>query len=143
MIQFESTTTATSEAISDLTDSVMTFLQEKGVETRATHHTALVLSEILTNLSSHAGGREQPVRVLVAVESDKVIGEVIDRSKPFDPRLAPEPVLDAEPEDRPIGGLGLYLVRKLTSALEYVRRDDQNCTTFAIKREHPAARANP
>jgi serine/threonine-protein kinase RsbW len=143
MIHFEITTKATSEAISNLTDSVMAFLQQRSVDTRAIHHTALVLSELLTNLSSHAGGREQPIKISVGVEPDKVVGEIIDSSKPFDPRLAPEPILHATAEDRPIGGLGLYLVRKLTCALEYARRNGENCTTFAIRRDQPAGTAKP
>jgi anti-sigma regulatory factor (Ser/Thr protein kinase) len=36
--------------------------------------------------------------------------------------------------DRPAGGLGLHLVRKLSSDLEYARRTDENYTSFAVSR---------
>jgi anti-sigma regulatory factor (Ser/Thr protein kinase) len=68
------------------------------------------------------------------VEPDKVIGEIVDGGPPFDPGLAPDPAFDLALDDRPIGGLGLYLVRKLSSTLEYTRRNDENHTSFAISR---------
>ncbi len=132
--QFETSTLATSDAIADLTDQVMTFLSNHGVETRATHHTALVLNEVLTNLGTHGGCRDRAARIALVVEPDKVIGEIVDGGPPFDPRFAPDPAFDLAFDDRPIGGLGLYLVRKLSSALEYTRRNDENHTSFAISR---------
>ena len=132
--RFETTALATEQGISDLTDRVLAFLEEQGVEARPTHHTALVLNEVLTNLGTHGGCQDRPARVVIAVEPDKVTGEIVDRGPPFDPRLAPAPALDLAADDRPIGGLGLYLVRKLSCALEYARRNDENCTIFAVKR---------
>jgi anti-sigma regulatory factor (Ser/Thr protein kinase) len=113
--RFETSALATSDAITNLTDQVMAFLGTHGVETRATHHTALVLNEVLTNLGTHGDCRERPAKIALVVEPDKVI-------------------LD----DRPIGGLGLYLVKKLSSALEYTRRNEQNYTRFAISRREDA-----
>lgn len=133
-VRFEASTLATPEAISDLTDRLMAFLEEQGVEMRATHHTALVLNEVLTNLSTHGGCYDRPAKIIVSVGPDSVTGEIVDCGPPFDPRLAPEPSLDVAAADRPIGGLGLYLVKKLSSALEYQRRNEENCTIFAISR---------
>ena len=138
--RFETTALATEEGISELTDRVLSFLEQHGVEARATHHTALVLNEVLTNLGTHGNWREHPARVAIAVEPDKVTGEIFDRGPPFDPRLAPAPALDLSADDRPIGGLGLYLVRKLSCTLEYRRRNDENCTSFAIRRGNALAR---
>ena len=134
MTRFEASTLATSDAIIDLTDRVMTFLSDHGVETRATHHTALILNEVLTNLGTHGGCRDRAARIALVVEPDKVTGEIVDAGPPFDPRLTPDPAFDLAPNDRPIGGLGLYLVKKLSSALEYTRRNDENYTNFAISR---------
>jgi anti-sigma regulatory factor (Ser/Thr protein kinase) len=134
MTRFETSILATPETISALTDKVMTYLEEQGVEGRTTHHVGLVLDEVLTNLATHGNCSDRPAKIAVSVEPDKVVGEVIDTGPPFDPRLAPDPSLDIAAADRPVGGLGLYLVRKLSSALEYTRRNNENCTTFAIAR---------
>lgn len=134
-IRFESSTLATPVAIDLLIDRVIAFLEQHGVDARATHHTALVLSEVLTNLATHGDCRDRPAKIAVTAEPDRVTGEIIDSGPPFDPRLAPEPSLDVSVAERPIGGLGLFLVRKLCSALEYARRNGENCMIFAINRE--------
>jgi anti-sigma regulatory factor (Ser/Thr protein kinase) len=64
-----------------------------------------------------------------------VTGEIIDSGSPFDPREAPEPDLDSNTTERRVGGLGLFLVRRFASALEYAQRNGENYTTFAVPRE--------
>jgi len=132
---FEASILPTPDVIAAVTDQVMAFLEQQGVDARAAHHTGLVLSEILTNLATHGACRDRPAKIAVTIGPDKVTGEIVDSGPPFDPRLAPEPSLDVSLDERPIGGLGLFLVRKLTSSLEYARRNDENCMIFAIRRE--------
>jgi anti-sigma regulatory factor (Ser/Thr protein kinase) len=134
MTRFETSVLARPEIMSDLTEKVMAFLSDQGVDTRATHHVALVFEEVLSNLATHGNCRNVLARIAVRVSPNKVIGEVIDAGPPFDPRLAPDPPLDIAAADRPIGGLGLHLVRKLSSDLEYARRDGENFMRFAISR---------
>ncbi len=133
--RFESSTLATPEGIDALIDQVIAFLEQRCVDARATHHTALVLSEVLTNLATHGDCRDRPAKIVIAAEPDRVVGEIIDSGPPFDPLLAPEPSLDVSVAERPIGGLGLYLVRKLCNGLEYTRRNGENCLIFTIGRE--------
>lgn len=134
MNRFETSLFARPDAMSDLTEKVMAFLSEHGVDSRATHHVALVFEEVLSNLATHGNCRDIPAKIAVGVSPDKVIGEVVDCGPPFDPRLAAEPAFDVASADRPIGGLGLHLVRKFSSDLEYARRDDGNFMRFAIRR---------
>jgi anti-sigma regulatory factor (Ser/Thr protein kinase) len=134
MTQFETSVLARPDAMSDLTDKVMAFLSEQGVDSRATHHVAVVFEEVLSNLAKHGNCRDIPSKIAVRILPDKVIGEVIDAGPPFDPRLAPRPPVGVAAADRPIGGLGLHLVRKLSSDLEYARQNDQNLMRFAIDR---------
>jgi anti-sigma regulatory factor (Ser/Thr protein kinase) len=132
--RFETSILATPEAISGLTGQVMEFLDAQGVEGRPTHHTALILEEILTNLATHGDCQDQPARIAVVVEPEKIAGEIVDTGPPFDPRLGPDPALNVAPGDRMLGGLGLYLVKRLSCALEYARRNDENYMTFAVSR---------
>jgi len=134
MAQFETSVLARPDAMSNLTDKVMAFLSKQGVDSRATHHVALVFEEVLSNLATHGNCRDIPAKIAVSVSPDKVIGEIIDAGPPFDPRLAPRPPIGGPVADRPIGGLGLHLVRKFSSDFEYVRQNDQNLMRFAIER---------
>lgn len=125
---------ATPEAIAALTEQVLAFLAAQQVDARATHHVALIVEELVTNLGSHGNCRDTPAKIKVVVEPGQVTGEIRDTGPPFDPRLAPDPDIDAPIEDRPIGGLGLYLIRELSSALAYSQEDGRNVTRFAITR---------
>lgn len=122
-------------AISDFTSRTMEFLEGAGVDARAVHHVALVLEELLTNIATHGGAPAEPTRVRIRVEPQRVAGEVVDAGTPFDPRGAPEPDVGAALEDRPIGGLGLFLVTELTSELDYACRDGRNHTAFSVGRK--------
>jgi serine/threonine-protein kinase RsbW len=135
MTEFKTAITVGPSAIADLTTRTMGFLQGAGVDARAVHHVALVLEELLTNIATHGGAPAEPTRVRITVEPKRVAGEVIDAGTPFDPRGAPAPDIRASGNDRPIGGLGLFLVTELTSELNYAHRDGRNHTAFAVGRK--------
>ncbi len=128
------TTLATPEAIAGLTDRILSFLKAHGVQARTTHHVAMLVEEILTNLATHGNCAEHPARIGITVEPTEVLVEIVDSGPFFDPRQAPAPNLDLPASERPIGGLGLHLLRQLSHALEYVRRDAENYTTFGVAR---------
>jgi anti-sigma regulatory factor (Ser/Thr protein kinase) len=134
MTALQASALATPEAISGLLEEVMDFLQREAVDTRATHHVALVIEEMLANLGTHGGCRDKPARITVSVEPTRVRGEIVDQGPAFDPRTAPEPDLTASMEEREIGGLGLHLVRQL-STLEYSRQNGENHMTFFVNRK--------
>lgn len=131
---FDTEVLATPETVAALTDQVMAFLHDNKVGARAAHHVALVIEEIVTNLGTHGNCRDAPARIKLEVGAAEVRGEIIDTGPPFDPRQIPDPDIEAALDDRPIGGLGLYLIRKLSSTFEYSHRDGQNATIFAIAR---------
>jgi serine/threonine-protein kinase RsbW len=134
MSAFAAELIAEPQAISALTERVAEFLAACGVDARATHHMALVLDELLTNVATHSEAGEAPVSINVKVLPDRVSAEVLDQGAMFDPRSAPVPDLSVGVEERPIGGLGLLLVQRITDGLVYERAGDHNRTTFSICR---------
>ena len=121
-------------AISELTGSIIAFLEEQHVDARATHRVALIVEEILTNLATHGHSSDRPARITVTVGPMGVKGEIVDSGTPFDPRDAPVPKLDLAPEDRAAGGLGLFLVREFSCKFEYEYKNGENYTMFAVAR---------
>jgi serine/threonine-protein kinase RsbW len=126
--------TAGNDAISDLTAQVMAFLEQAGVDQRAAHHATLVLHELLANVADHGGVPDAKASVSIAVSPVRVTGEVLDGGKMFDPSLARDVDLSADVGARPVGGLGLLLMRRLTESLAYERVGERNRTTFSIGR---------
>jgi anti-sigma regulatory factor (Ser/Thr protein kinase) len=88
----------------------------------------VALDELIANALSHGQTGRDPCSVTVNVELDqeRVTITVADDGMPFDPfgRDAPDTALPVE--ERPIGGLGIHLVRQLMDQVSYQRRDDQN-----------------
>lgn len=91
--------------------------QAAGAALDAAQDLRLAVEEIVTNAITHGGA----TRVALRVEGGggAVTAVVRDDARPFDPRQAPEPDLDASLEQRRVGGLGWYLVRRLMHELRY------------------------
>jgi serine/threonine-protein kinase RsbW len=130
---FTAELTGKQEAISALTERVTAYLVDCGIDAHAVHHMALVLDELLTNVAVHGSG-EAAVSVRLTISPDRVTAEVVDAGAMFDPRVAHNPDVSAGAEQRPIGGLGLWLVHRVTEDLAYEWAGERNRTTFSICR---------
>jgi serine/threonine-protein kinase RsbW len=133
MADFAAELIARQDAISALTQRVAAFLADSGVDARAAYHVELVLDELLTNVAAH-GGAEAPVHVSLTISPDRVAAEVVDGGVAFDPCVARNVDVTAGLEERPVGGLGLLLVQRMTESLTYERAADRNKTRFSIRR---------
>jgi len=97
---------------------------------------ALVVEEIFVNISSYAYAEGQRGDVEIRCETPErgvLCVEVADRGAEYNPLTRLEPNLPARIEDRSVGGLGIFLVRQLTDALEYRRDDGWNRLRFRVK----------
>jgi serine/threonine-protein kinase RsbW len=88
----------------------------------------LVIEELVTNTIKYgyddAGAHEIDLRI--AFEDGRLLIEVRDDGRAFNPleQAAPDTTLPAEQRD--IGGLGIHLVRQMTDSVVYERRDGRN-----------------
>ncbi|MCP4155276.1 MAG: ATP-binding protein [bacterium] len=89
----------------------------------------LVCEEILLNIIDYAyPGKSGEIEIKYKVDPSKkdVELEFSDLGIPFNPLSAPEPDVDAPVEDREIGGLGIFLVRKIMDEVIYKRDGNSN-----------------
>ena len=86
----------------------------------------LVLEEVLMNVISYGAGEGAVphVQLNMAQKDGTLSMEIADNGIAFDPLQLPAPDLHAEIDDRPIGGLGIFLVRELMDSVTY-RRDGE------------------
>jgi len=63
---------------------------------------------------------------------DGLFLELMDDGMPFDPLAQNLPDVDAELEDREVGGLGVFLVRTLSSEVNYHREGDHNVLQLVL-----------
>jgi anti-sigma regulatory factor (Ser/Thr protein kinase) len=92
----------------------------------------LALEEHLTNLMNYAYDDKLAHEILVrcAVDQDTLIIEVEDDGIPFNPLLNPEVDTSVPLKDKPIGGLGIHLIRRFMDKLDYRREAGRNVLTM-------------
>jgi serine/threonine-protein kinase RsbW len=92
----------------------------------------LVLDELITNIIDYGydDDAEHEIRVTMEVEGGTLTIEVEDDARLFDPLKATPPDLSLPLEERPVGGLGIHIVRSLMDAVEHQRRDGRNILTM-------------
>ncbi len=106
-----------------------------GLEASATSSMNLALEEAVVNVMDYAypPGTIDEVHI-DAMASDKELCFVIrDKGKPFDPTAQTEADTTLSIKERPIGGLGIFLVRQLMDSINYERTDNQNVLTLRKK----------
>jgi anti-anti-sigma factor len=133
-----STTIAIKNRLSELErvgHAVEEFGQRLGLPANVTFELSLAVDEVVTNIISYAydDGREHKVVIRLEEQSGDIIVEIEDDGRPFNPLTVPEPRVDLPLEERPIGGLGMHLVRKVTDAVEYHRRGNRNLLVMRKK----------
>ena len=103
-------------------------LSEEGVPDRTIHHVRLVVEELVSNIVRYAFEDQAAHRIDVDVRTElrRVVVTIEDDGRAFNPNEAPAPSLNEPLEQRRIGGLGIFLVKKLTSDLNYSRDNNRN-----------------
>ncbi len=94
----------------------------------------LMLEEVLVNVFTYAypqGGGEAALGYAVASPNCLRI-DVCDSGQEFNPLDKAEPDLDLSLEDRPIGGLGIFLVKKMADSVTYRRENGRNILSFRL-----------
>ena len=96
----------------------------------------VAMDELFGNIARYAyapGEGDATVRINVDAETRVAEVTLIDSGIPFNPLEASQPDTSASAEDRPIGGLGIFLVRKTMDDVSYVRDGDRNVLTLRKK----------
>lgn len=99
----------------------------------------LVLEELGVNIVKHGHDNDPDHQFEIVLDSDTdaLTIELRDEGRPFNPLTdSPEPDVDSGLEDRPVGGLGIYLVRTMMDELSYRREDNHNILTIVKRKEN-------
>ena len=103
---------------------IIDFVGEKLTKFRADAATIsrvqLAVDEASTNIIKYAyGEKEGPLKLIMELNGNELVITLVNWGKPFDPSSIPPPDLTGSLEDRKIGGLGMYFMRKLMDEASY------------------------
>tara|TARA_R110000796_G_scaffold8843_29_gene29315 strand:+ start:44599 stop:45021 length:423 start_codon:yes stop_codon:yes gene_type:complete len=131
MSSFERTLKDGQGGFAGFLEAIESYLDEQCVPSATVAQLMIVFDEVISNVFSHgADGRKPAVHVKIDVREDSVSVEIADDGTAFDPLSQPDPATDLPVEDRPLGGLGLHIVRKLMDDIVYSRKDGWNRLRF-------------
>ena len=127
--------TAVPKNLREVFDFVTEELKKRTDDKKFLRQIKLVVEEIFLNISSYAYHPDVgKTKIAVRVEGDPVPVRVIlifkDSGQPFDPLSESQPDLDADLDERPVGGLGIFLVRNTVDGIQYEYQDGQNVLTI-------------
>ncbi|MDO4616101.1 MAG: ATP-binding protein [Lachnospiraceae bacterium] len=130
------TVTASIEHLQAVTDHVNEKLEKAECPPKALAQIDIAIDEIFSNICRYAYVSTEGTAVIrteIDPETDTVSLTFSDQGIPWNPLEAEEPDIAASAEDRPIGGLGLFLVKNLMDEVNYEYKDGCNRLTIRKK----------
>ena len=115
-----------------LTSFTEAFGEEWNIAPEVVFNLQLALEECATNVIMYAypPGEKHTFLVTAALEQHDLVLTIEDSGQPFDPTEVAEADTTLTAEERPIGGLGIFLVRRLMDSVAYQRVEGKNLLTL-------------
>lgn len=123
---------ATSANLEKMIDFTVSFAQKQGFDKEAIGQIRLACEEALVNVVNYAHpGTEGTVEISCNTAQGRGIKiEIADAGMPFDPLSLPTPDTSLPMEQRKIGGLGIFMIRKNMNEVKYRRDRGRNILTL-------------
>ncbi|MBU1695011.1 MAG: ATP-binding protein [Verrucomicrobia bacterium] len=115
---------------------VSAFLEARRVPPAWIYAASLALEEMLTNIIKYGydDDREHEIVLHAALDGRELALTLEDDGHAFDPTALPPPDATRRLEDRPVGGLGIHLTRKMTDGMSWRREGGRNILQIVIRR---------
>jgi len=123
-------------------DEVRDFVKSKaeiyGLDSSQTYAVELAVDEAFTNIIEHAYGGEcaEEIECTCQISHEGLIITLKDCGTTFNPAVVPEPNLEADLENRQVGGLGLYFIRRLMDDVQFSIQqsgfDNRDCNVLRM-----------
>jgi serine/threonine-protein kinase RsbW len=129
--------TAKFEYLDEIRDFVGEIARGGNFSDKDVYNIQLATDEAASNIIEHAY-ENQPNGILelsCGVQDDRITIILTDYGKSFDPSEIPLPDLKADLSDRKIGGLGIFLMRKLMDEVHYESKPNKSNILTMIKRK--------
>lgn len=122
------------EYLDEIRDFVGEIAQSGGFSEKDVYNIQLAADEAASNIIEHAyeGVSDGLLEVSCGLKDDHITIILVDHGEPFDPSDVPMPNIKADLSDRKIGGLGLYLMRKLMDEVHYDPNPQTNSNTLTL-----------
>jgi anti-sigma regulatory factor (Ser/Thr protein kinase) len=116
------------EEIGKVCEGVREFCSQNNIPNAKYHDVVLILDEIVTNIISYAypDGNGHSFSIDLQKSGNFIRIRSIDDGVAFDPLTLEDPDTISSLEERKVGGLGIYIIKRLAESVKYDRIDGQN-----------------
>jgi serine/threonine-protein kinase RsbW len=123
------------EALDDMREFVRQAAEDAGMDDGDIYAVQLAVDEACSNIIEYAchGRCDEQIEITCTTSGDRLTVMIRDHGEPFDPASAPAPDLDADLENRPVGGLGIFLMRQLMDEIRYERLGESGNVLTLVK----------
>ncbi len=124
--------------LEQLIDYVADSARNMGVEHEKIGEIQVAVEEALVNVANYAyKDSEGDVEVICKLDSEEnFVIEIVDSGFPFDLSSIKDPDTTLDVSERSIGGLGIYLIRKLMDHAEHKRENNRNILTLKTSKKY-------
>jgi anti-sigma regulatory factor (Ser/Thr protein kinase) len=122
------------ESLHQCMDFVASCAQKQGLDSRSINRIELATDEALVNIFNYAYsdcGGDVEISCMIDHNAMFVI-EITDSGVPFNVLDAPDPDIAADIEQRKIGGLGIFMIKKIMDDVQYRRESGKNYLTLKV-----------
>jgi serine/threonine-protein kinase RsbW len=125
------------EFLDEIREFVGDVARKGGFSDKDVYNIQLATDEAASNMIEHSYENipDGVIDLSCGMEGEQIRIVLIDYGEPFDPSIIPLPDLKADLSDRKIGGLGIFLMRKLMDEVHYEPRADKSNVLTMIKRK--------
>jgi len=97
----------------------------------------LAAEEAIVNIIKYSyAGAEGTITVICSEDNDKRLHiDIIDSGPPFNPLMKDTPDTASGIDDRAIGGLGIFFIKKMTDDVSYRREGNRNILSITVEKE--------
>lgn len=137
------TVPATLDSLAHISAFIAGATAQAGLDEHVAWQVELAVDEAATNIIQHAYDVAAPgtIKLTWQLSTDELTVTLQDKGRTFDPNDVPTPDVDASIDDRPAGGLGMFLMNKLMDSVRYEFDEQQGNVLTMSKRINRSSEA--
>ena len=122
------------ENLEKFSEHILQCAEKQGIDRKQLMQINLSLEEVLVNICDYSyRDNEGDIEVICGLDNDnRFVIEITDSGIPFDIDSFDEPDLNADISERKVGGLGIYLIKKMMDDIQYRFEDNKNILKLIV-----------
>lgn len=116
------------EAVSEVTEFVEGILSENDIPFKTIAQVNVAIDEIFSNIALYSGATSATVTCTLNKDDIEIVFK--DDGEPYDPTKSEDPDTTLSAEERKIGGLGIFMVKKTMDDISYEYKENKNILTI-------------